>query len=253
MAQDRPAAAAPGAVPGTGVNALPAPPLAGTSAQARAVATGGGTREFNLTQLGINYAVELQGVSATVGIPFSIRADELVTQAGLRLNYSYSPSLIPELSHLKVSVNDVLVATLPASAADAGKPLSRDIPIDRRLIAEFNRINIQLIGHYTQDCEDPMHSSLWAKVDASSTLQLNVQPLKLGNELGSLPQPFFDARDIRRARIPMVLGNTSSPLLESAGIVSSWLGGQADYRGAQFPVSLGTLPASGHAIVFALA
>ncbi|MDA7415673.1 cellulose biosynthesis cyclic di-GMP-binding regulatory protein BcsB [Xenophilus arseniciresistens] len=239
MAQERPAAPAPGAVPLT--------------ENAAASTAPGGVREFNLTQLGINYAVQLQGVSSTVGIPFSIRADELVTQAALRLNYSYSPSLIPELSHLKVSVNDVLVATLPASAADAGKPLTRDIPIDRRLIAEFNRINIQLVGHYTRECEDPMHSSLWAKVDASSTLRLNMQALKLGNELGSLPQPFFDARDIRRARIPIVLANSSSPLLESAGILSSWLGAQADYRGAQFPVSLAALPASGHAIVLALA
>ena len=245
LAQERPAAAV--------ANPALLPALPGATAQATASASADGTREFNLTQLGINYAIQLQGVSATVGIPFSVRADELVTQAGLRLHYAYSPSLIPELSHLKVSVNDVLVATLPASAADAGKPLVRDIPIDRRLVAEFNRITIQLIGHYTRDCEDPMHSSLWAKVDAASTLRLTVQPLRLDNELASLPQPFFDARDIRRTRIPLVLGNTSAAFLESAGIAASWLGAQADYRGAQFPVSLATLPASGHAIVFALA
>ncbi|WP_225785177.1 cellulose biosynthesis cyclic di-GMP-binding regulatory protein BcsB [Xenophilus sp. Marseille-Q4582] len=250
MAQDRAATTA-GAAPAPGVPLIPPSALPGAMASAGTQADG--TREFNLMQLGINYAVQLQGVSATVGIPFSIRADELVTQAALRLHYSYSPSLIPELSHLKVSVNDVLVATLPAAAADAGKPLVREIPIDRRLIAEFNRINVQLVGHYTRDCEDTMHSSLWAKIDAASTLRLHLQPLRLGNELGSLPQPFFDARDIRRARIPVVLGNSSSALLESAGIVSSWLGAQADYRGAQFPVSLAALPASGHAVVFALA
>lgn len=253
MAQDRSVALTPASTPTSGVPLLPMAPAPGATAQATASTGADGTREFNLTQLGINYAIQLQGVSATVGIPFSIRADELVTQAALRLHYSYSPALIPELSHLKVSVNDVLVATLPAAAADAGKPLTREIPIDRRLIAEFNRINVQLVGHYTNECEETMHSSLWAKIDAASTLRLNVQPLKLGNELSSLPQPFFDARDIRRARIPVVLGNSSSALLESAGIVSSWLGAQADYRGAQFPVSLSTLPASGHAIVFALA
>ncbi len=45
-------------------------------------------REYTLTQLGLNYAIKLRGVNGTVGIPFSVRADELVTGAGLRLNYA---------------------------------------------------------------------------------------------------------------------------------------------------------------------
>jgi len=230
--------------------AMPAP--APAAATAGTAAPGGVLRELNLTQLGIDYAVQLRGISGTIGIPFNVRADELVTAASLRLNYAYSPSLIPELSHLKVTVNDVLVATLPVSRTEAGKPQTQDIPIDRRLITEFNRINVELVGHYTRDCEDPAHTSLWARIDASSTLRLNVSPLKLTNDLATLPQPFFDRRDVRRARIPFVFGGAESPpLLEAAGIVSSWFGALADYRGATFPVTHGDLPA-GHAVVFVL-
>ncbi|ADU37395.1 cellulose biosynthesis cyclic di-GMP-binding regulatory protein BcsB [Variovorax paradoxus] len=219
---------------------------------AAAAAPGGAVRELNLTQLGIDYAVQLRGISGTIGIPFNVRADELVTAASLKLNYAYSPSLIPELSHLKVTVNDVLVATLPVNRAEAGKPQTQDIPIDRRLITEFNRINVELVGHYTRECEDPAHTSLWARIDASSTLKLTVSPLKLTNDLATLPQPFFDRRDVRRARIPFVFGGAESPpLLEAAGIVSSWFGALADYRGATFPVTRGELPA-GHAVVFVL-
>jgi hypothetical protein len=222
--------------------ALPAPatspaPTALAAAAAQAPAAGV-VRELNLTQLGIDYAVQLRGISGTVGIPFNVRADELVTAASLKLNYAYSPSLIPELSHLKVTVNDVLVATLPVNRAEAGKPQTAEIPIDRRLITEFNRINIELIGHYTRDCEDPSHTSLWARIDASSTLKLAVSPLKLTNDLAALPQPFFDRRDVRRARIPFVFGSPETPpVLEAAGVVSSWFGALADYRGATFPVS----------------
>jgi hypothetical protein len=235
--------------------ALPAPatspaPTALAAAAAQAPAAGV-VRELNLTQLGIDYAVQLRGISGTVGIPFNVRADELVTAASLKLNYAYSPSLIPELSHLKVTVNDVLVATLPVNRAEAGKPQTAEIPIDRRLITEFNRINIELIGPYTRDCEDPSHTSLWARIDASSTLKLAVSPLKLTNDLAALPQPFFDRRDVRRARIPFVFGSPETPpVLEAAGVVSSWFGALADYRGATFPVSRGELPA-GHAVVFA--
>lgn len=211
----------------------------------------GAPREFNLTQLGLNYAVQLRGVSGTVGIPFSVRADELVTSAALRLNYAYSPSLIPELSHLKVSVNDVLVATLALPREGAGKAQTADITIDRRLVTDFNRINVELVGHYTRECEDPQHSSLWAKIDASSTLRLSVTPLKTASDLAVLPQPFFDRRDVRRANIPFVFGGTpSSTTLEVAGIVSSWFGALAGYRGATFPVSNDALPA-GNAVVFA--
>ncbi|MGJ7531630.1 MULTISPECIES: cellulose biosynthesis cyclic di-GMP-binding regulatory protein BcsB [unclassified Variovorax] len=222
-----------------------------TSAPATASAAASATvRELNLTQLGIDYAVQLRGVSGTVGIPFNVRADELVTAASFKLNYAYSPSLIPELSHLKVTVNDVLVATLAVTRAEAGRPQTADIPIDRRLITEFNRINVELVGHYTRECEDPAHTSLWARIDASSSLKLTVAPLKLANDLAALPQPFFDRRDVRRARIPFVFGAAATgPVLEAAGVLSSWFGALTDYRGATFPVSSGELP-TGHAVVF---
>jgi hypothetical protein len=218
-----------------------------------AAAQRAGVREMNLAQLGVDYAISLRGTSATVGIPFSVRADELVTSASLHLDYSYSPALIPELSHLAVSVNDVVVTTLPLASGEAGKPQSAVIPIDRRLITDFNRINIELVGHYTRECEDPAHTSLWAKVDASSTLRLAVEPFKVHADLATLPQPFFDTRDLRRLELPFVFGNGATfPALEAAGIVSSWFGSLASYRGAVFPVSNGTLPAAANAIVFAL-
>ena len=236
-----------------GIAAAP-PATTAAATPAASPAAQGQTREATLTQLGIDYAIQLRGVSGTIGIPFSVRADELVTAASLKLDYAYSPTLIPELSHLMVSVNDVLVTTLPLPAAGAGKPQSATIAIDRRLVTDFNRVNIELVAHYTRECEDPVHSSLWASIDAGSTLRLNVVPLKVASDLAVLPQPFFDRRDVRRARIPFVFGGPSSPstaTLEVAGVVSSWFGALAGYRGAIFPVSNGALPASGHAVVFA--
>lgn len=241
-------AADPAAAQAPATTAAPATPAAASGA---ATAPAGTAREFTLTQLGLDYAIQLRGVNGTVGIPFSVRADELVTGAGLRLNYAYSPALIPELSHLKVSVNDVLVSTIALPREGAGKPQTADITIDRRLVTDFNRINVELVGHYTRECEDPQHSSLWAKVDASSTLRLNVVPLKTASDLAVLPQPFFDRRDVRRASIPFVFGGTpSSTTLEVAGIVSSWFGALAGYRGATFPVANDALPAA-NAVVFA--
>ena len=216
----------------------------------------GEVRTLTLAQLGLNYAIKMRGVSSTTGIPFSVRADELITSASLRLNYAFSPSLIPELSHLRISVNNVEVQAVPLERANAGTPQTVEIPIARRLITDSNRINVELIGHYTRECEDPNHSSLWATIDASSALTMNVTPLKVMSNLAALPQPFFDRRDVRRVSVPFVFGNTSttatsSTTLRTAGIVSSWFGALADYRGATFPVSVGELPAASHAVVFA--
>lgn len=230
--------------------AAAAPPPAAPAPSA--APAGGELRELNLTQLGVDYAVRLVGTSAAVGIPFSVRADEVVTGATLRLRYAYSPALLPELSHIKVSVNDVVVATLPVVAAQGGTPQSADIAIDRRLITEFNRINIELVGHYTRDCEDPAHSSLWATVDAGSTLRLALAPLTLADELATLPAPFFDRRDVRRADIPFAFAQPPSPsVLEAAGVLASWFGALAGYRGATFPVVQGEVP-PGNAVAFLL-
>ncbi|GAA4337155.1 cellulose biosynthesis cyclic di-GMP-binding regulatory protein BcsB [Variovorax defluvii] len=227
-------------------------PTPAPAAAPSVAAAANATRDMNLTQLGVDYAITLRGTRASVGIPFSVRGDELVTAASLHLNYAYSPALLPELSHIAVSVNDVVVATLPLPREGAGQPRSADIPIDRRLMSDYNRIDLELIGHYTRACEDPAHSSLWAKVDASSTLRLTVEPFQARADLGTLPAPFFDPRDARRLRLPFVLGDAGFPTLEAAGIVSSWFGALAGYRGALFPVSTGMLPKGSHAVVFAM-
>ncbi|AJZ14681.1 cellulose biosynthesis cyclic di-GMP-binding regulatory protein BcsB [Xanthomonas citri] len=213
---------------------------------------GGSTRAATLRELGIDYEITLRGVQGSAGVPFSVRSDEIVTAATLNLKYSYSPSLLPDLSHLKVTINGVTVATLPTDKANAGKLLSADLPIDPRLVTDYNQLNLQLIGHYTRDCEDPDHSSLWANVDAATSLSLTTTPLALANNLALLPVPFFDMRDTRRLELPFYFPQRpDTATLQAAGTVASWFGSLAGYRGAVFPASTEALPASGNAVVFA--
>ncbi|MEA9748401.1 cellulose biosynthesis cyclic di-GMP-binding regulatory protein BcsB [Xanthomonas campestris pv. raphani] len=212
----------------------------------------GSTRASTLRELGIDYEITLRGVQGSAGVPFSVRSDEIVTAATLNLKYSYSPSLLPDLSHLKVTINGVTVGTLPTDKANAGKLLSTDLPIDPRLVTDYNQLNLQLIGHYTRECEDPDHSSLWANVDAATTLSLTTTPLALANNLALLPVPFFDVRDTRRLELPFYFPQQPDmATLQAAGTVASWFGTLAGYRGATFPASTSALPATGNAVVFA--
>ncbi len=240
---------------GLSLAAAAGPSTLATSPYAASSATGASrTYTYSLKQLGALYPVQLRGIDGIYGVPFSVRADEVVTGATLRLSYAYSPALLPVLSHINVLVNGEVASSLAVTKEQGGVNLTREIPIPPRLITEFNRLNLQLIGHYTLDCEDPAHSSLWANISNASTLELRVTRIALENDLALLPRPFFDRRDIRPLNLPFVFAGTpSNAALEAAGVLSSWFGALASYRGATFPVSQNVLPDSGNAIILATA
>ena len=234
----------------SGVWAAAAADASATTASAQASPSGVRTYRLTLKELGAQYPLNLAGVDGTNGVPFGVRADEIVTAARVSLNYAYSPALLPDLSHINVMVNGEVAHSIPVPKEDAGKSLKTDIDLPVRLITDFNRLNLQLIGHYSMGCEDPLHSSLWANVANDSVLELTVAPLRLQNDLALLPLPFFDRRDVRPLNLPFVMvGQPDHALLEAAGTLSSWFGALASYRGARFPVSLDALPATGNAIV----
>jgi hypothetical protein len=215
-----------------------------------AVALAGSGYDNSFKQLGAVYPFNLRGIDSRDGVGFDIRADEIVSAAKVTLNYTYSPALLPELSQLNVLVNDEVAASIPLPKEGAGTPQTRVVDIPPRLITEFNRLSIQLIGHYTMQCEDPLHSSLWAKVSNGSRLDIQVSRLDLAPDLARLPQPFFDRRDARQLELPFVIaGAADNGTLEAAGTLTSWFGALASYRGARFPSSQSALPAKGNAVV----
>jgi hypothetical protein len=204
---------------------------------------------LNFKQLGAWSSVNLRGADGSRTLNFSIRADEMVVGAKLKLLYDYSPALIPELSHLRILLNErvAMVEGLPQ-----GKHLgnAREIDLDTRQFSDTNSLRFNLIGHYTRQCEDPFHSSLWLTLSDLGRLELTLAPKATTNDLKHLPAPFFDKRDDVTLKLPFVFaGNPSPGTIKAAGIVASWFGIQAGNRGAQFPTSLSTLP-EGNAVVF---
>ena len=196
-------------------------------------------------------SLELRGTQPSGTINIGVRGDEVIAAAKLRLRMTYSPALLPQLSHLRVSVNGQVLAALPLPAEQAGREIEREVVIDPRYFSDFNQLRFDLVGHYTMECEDPSHTSLWATLSSLSELELSVQRLELRNELGLLPAPFFDRRDNRRITLPIVLPEQPArDIVRSAGVVASWFGALGDYRSARFPVSFGALPEH-HALVFA--
>jgi cellulose synthase operon protein B len=208
--------------------------------------------DYNLTfkQLGHDYPMSLHGVDSTDSVDFDVRADQVVTDAHVTLQYSYSPALLPDLSQINVLVNDVVAASVRLPKESGGTLQKQTLALPAKLITEFNRLSVQFIGHYSMNCEDPLHTSLWAKVGSDSTLEIKTSSLALPNDLAIMPLPFFDRRDSRPLKLPFIFGAApDNAALEAAGTLSSWFGALASYRGATFSAQINTLPAKGNGII----
>ncbi|MRT24555.1 cellulose biosynthesis cyclic di-GMP-binding regulatory protein BcsB [Enterobacteriaceae bacterium RIT697] len=197
-------------------------------------------------------SMTLRGTEPSSQIEFGVRSDEVVTRALLNLSYRPSPALIPTLSQLKVYLNDELVGLVTVTADQLGKENQTQIPIDPRFISDFNRVRLELVGHYANVCENPANSTIWLDIGKASKLDLTLQKLPLKNDLSHFPEPFFDTRDSRPLQLPMVF-NAQPNLLQqrAAAILASWFGSKAQWRGQSFPVLYNQLPKEQHAVVFA--
>ncbi len=223
------------------------------------------------SDIGAPGTIVLRGVDAYDTVRFSLPQNQMVKSAVMHLRYHFSPGLIPSLSHLKVSLNGALVATLPVTAQPSGVVqneatggqgqtadgarkensalLEATLTLPTEMLARSNELTFEFVGHYTLKCEDPLQSTLWSHIDSNSTLELAGTLVPLRDDLSRLPAPFYDAAVDLRPVIPIVFLSQPSPkALQAAGVIASWFGILADSRPVRFPVSIGTIPA-GHAIV----
>ena len=241
---------------------------------ARAVPPGQFDNIFTLADVSVPDTIVLRGVDAYHSTFFNVPQTQIVKSATMHIRYHFSPGLLPALSHLKVSLNGTLFATLPVTTNPSftGPDLTSDqkiaasdvinvtrnensalleatltLPVD--MIVQSNELTFEFIGHYTMQCEDPSHSTLWAHVDSNSSIELSGALLPLQNDLKLLPLPFYDVAVNLHPVIPIVFLTQPSPAaMRAAAIVTSWFGILTDYRPVHFPVSIGTIP-QGNAIV----
>ena len=91
-------------------------------------------------------------------------------------HYAFSPSLIPQLSHLKLIMNGTLFATIQPTPGQNGGSDSRDaeaeFTIPPELLVHNNTLTIEFIGHYTMVCEDPANTTLWARVSPNTYIDI---------------------------------------------------------------------------------
>ncbi len=202
---------------------------------------------LSLKDLGVPDALQFRGIEATQTVPFSLPHSQVVKSARLNLHYSFSTGLLSQISHLNVLLNGVMVATLPVPAHTDGvqNGLTTALTLPAELLVRDNILSFQFVGHYTQSCEDPANTTLWARVEPSTSLELSTSSIVLADDLKQLPAPFFDGSvSTSAASIQFAFpSQPSAKAVQAAGVLSSWMGVQAKARALSFPVTIGaTLP-----------
>ncbi len=204
---------------------------------------------LSIGELSGQRSLRLTAYDEAQGVPFSIRLDEVVTSAELLLAYSHSKNLPAEPLFLNVLVNGQVVESLPLKRMTASGA-EEVIEINPFLLSDYNTLSFQIVGSH-DECTAQPESNVTALISQRSMLSMKQRRLKLPNELGRLPLPFFDPRDHDRVDVAFAFSEApGQEVLEAAGAVSSWLGALAAYRGAEFSAYLGDRP-EGNSVVMA--
>ncbi len=196
----------------------------------------------------------MRGIDSRREIYFTLPQTHVVRSAKIHLYYSFSPSLLPQMSHLKLLMNGALFATVQPMPGQMGgsdpHDAEADFTIPPELLVHNNTLTIQFIGHYTTVCEDPTNTTLWSRVRRANTfLDIEGDLLPLVDDLKQLPMPFLDPAVIQPLSIPIVFASAPShKAIQAAGVVSSYFGLISENRPVRFPVHIGQIP-QGNAIV----
>ncbi len=204
---------------------------------------------FSIGEINDGRSVRVEAFGEAKRLPFSIRLDEVVTSAELLLAYSHTKSLPLDPLYLEVMVNGEVVESLPLKRMTASG-VEKIVKINPFLLSDYNTLSFRVVGD-SKECDHQPETNVAVMINQRSLLSMKERRLRLPNELGRLPLPFFDPRD--QSRLSIAFGFSDSPdqeVLEAAATVSSWLGALAAYRGASFSAALGEMP-EGNSIVLA--
>jgi len=227
---------------------------AGSTADKASVPSGQFRDTFTLKDAGAPQ-IDLHGIDSSHTIYFTLPQTHVARTAKIHVYYAFSPSLLPQLSHIRLLLNGTLIATVQPAAGAAGGSSGQDaeaeFSIPAELLVHNNSLTMEFIGHYTMVCEDPANTTLWSRVHRNTYLDIQGDMLPLADDLKQLPMPFLDPSVVQPLRIPVVFSSPPSmKAIQAAGIVSSYFGMISEGRSVRFPVHIGEIP-QGNVIVIA--
>ncbi len=137
--------------------------------------------------------IMLRGTNAEARVTFTRPASWKVLEGTkLHVFFSHSGVLLPDHSSLTVRVADVARSIRLDAIEEKEGVKELVIPIDPAHLGPYNPINFVAGLHYTLECEDPFHSSLWASISKNSYVEFVYTEEPAFTDLAVFPFPFFD-------------------------------------------------------------
>lgn len=170
-------------------------PITGPGATAAAAPLTPGAKTYSArfdTDLFVQEDIQMRGVASGYKINFvRPRGWEVLPGSQIRLQMEHSAALIGELSFLDISINDTKVMTV---RLDETNVRTNEILVDMKpeMLQDYNTIGLSVAQHYTRDCEDPFHSSLWTTISRLSDIYFVYKPNPQVPDLSTFPSPFYD-------------------------------------------------------------
>jgi cellulose synthase (UDP-forming) len=206
---------------------------------------------YDLASLGHREPLLIKGSNSRSTVYFGIPLSKVVTQAKLAITYRSSMTLLPKLSLIKISMNGSPIGSVPIAASDDDSLESAEIELPFDLLTADNSLTFELQPKCAVGCDNVSPEGLWLRIEGPTHLEMTGSILPIANDLRLLPDPFFDASTQRTATTEIAFASTPDRhTLEAAGVIASWLGTLADYRGVHFSVTVGSIP-KGNVIAFA--
>ncbi len=178
-------------------------------------------------------------------LKFATPESWLIRGGKLRLKYQIPRNAQLENTFADIRLNESVLATVTPTAeereAGAGEVV---VPLPAELLTGKNMLTIQLAGQANSACSvSTQKDPGWLRIDPASEVVLDAQPLALASELAALPQPFLEHLATAPVTLPIVFAHTpDATTLQTAGVLASWFGAQADDGGVRFVTQLNELP-----------
>ena len=142
--------------------------------------------------------LRFEGETSAKSWPIYVTAAEARTRARVHLGFTNAISVMPEISTLSISVNDIAVAQTPIAAAT--DPGALDVELPRGLLTPgYNSVRIAVSQRHRVDCSMEATYELWTQLDPASS----------GLTFPGLADPRIDVLDDLAAISPDASGATT--------------------------------------------
>jgi len=199
----------------------------------------------------VNSFKDVQRIRGTDGfytLDFAIPNKWKVLDVKGYIKYTPSVLLLKDLSSAIISVNDNIVSQFKIFDY---KESGIKFHIEKDFLQKHNKLQFELIQHYTYKCEDNGHSSLWSDLDLQkSYIEFHVRPKAIQEFVSSIKENVFDDKQYTVDPINYVMLDKSDATLKKFALFTSVASTSLKYRLEKIKIS-DTLDPQSHNLIIA--